>query len=82
MAVSKIKLQRIIRGLSQSRLTIVTGIPQWRISLIERGVVPTCEEAARIAAALGCRPEDVFLAHQLVSDDELKAGGSAQNERH
>jgi transcriptional regulator with XRE-family HTH domain len=58
--VSLIKLERIKLGLSQIDLWTQTGIPQWRISLIERGLPPQPNEAAKIASALGVKPEQIF----------------------
>ena len=58
--ISSMKLERIKRGITQVDLWVETGIPQWRISLIERGVEPKPEEAQRIAEALNCRLDDVF----------------------
>jgi DNA-binding XRE family transcriptional regulator len=50
--VSSMKVERIKRGLSQTQLWVETGIPQWRISLIERGLPPKPEEARKLAEAL------------------------------
>jgi transcriptional regulator with XRE-family HTH domain len=68
MVASKIKLARIKRGKSQFELMGMTGIPQWRISLIERGVIPTDDEVQKISKALGCTPEEIFELHQLGQD--------------
>ena len=58
--VSQMKLERIKRGVTQVDLWMETGIPQWRISLIERGIEPKSEEAQRIAAALSRSLDDIF----------------------
>jgi transcriptional regulator with XRE-family HTH domain len=61
--ISKMKLERIKKGMSQIDLCMKTDVPQWRISLIERGIVPKPEEAQRIAKALDCRLKDIFPFH-------------------
>jgi transcriptional regulator with XRE-family HTH domain len=58
--VSKLKIERIKKGLSQIDLWMRTGIPQWRLSLIERGIAPRPEEAKRIAQTLGAEIPDLF----------------------
>ena len=58
--VSDMKLARIKREITQVDLWMKTGIPQWRISLIERGVVPKTDEAKIISDVLGEKPEDIF----------------------
>jgi len=50
--VSQIKLERIKRELSQLELETKTGIPQWRISLIERGIRPRRDELEKLSIAL------------------------------
>ena len=61
MKVSKMKIQRIMVGKSQTNLgDDAGGIRQWRISLIERGLPPKPNEAALIASALGVKPEYIF----------------------
>jgi transcriptional regulator with XRE-family HTH domain len=58
--ISPLKLERIKRGFTQIDLWMKTGIPQWRISLIERGIAPKPEEAQKIAEALNSQLDDVF----------------------
>ena len=60
MKASKMKIQRIMVGKSQTNLGEDVGIGQWRISLIERGFPPKPNEAALIASALGVKPEHIF----------------------
>ena len=60
MRASKMKICRIMVGKSQMGLEKETGIGQWRISLIERGIAPQPNEAALIASALGVKPEYIF----------------------
>jgi transcriptional regulator with XRE-family HTH domain len=50
--ISPMKIERVRRGLSQVQLWKKTGIPQWRISLIERGLPPKPEEAEKLAGFL------------------------------
>jgi transcriptional regulator with XRE-family HTH domain len=57
--VSLIKLERIKLGWSQIDLWMQTGVPQWRISLIERGLPPKPDERRKLAEALGI-PENSF----------------------
>jgi transcriptional regulator with XRE-family HTH domain len=58
--ISKMKLTRIKMEITQNELGIKTGIPQWRLSLVERGIIPKPEEAKKIANVLGIKPEDIF----------------------
>ena len=58
--VSKMKVRRVGKDLTQIDLWMKTGIPQWRLSLIERGIPPRLEEAQKVAEALGCQIEDIF----------------------
>ena len=58
--VSEMKLHRIRKELSQIDLWMKTGIPQWRISLIERGIKPKREEAEKIASVLGGNVAELF----------------------
>ena len=58
--VSNMKLKRIKKEITQIDLWIKTGIPQWRVSLIERGILPKKEEAEKIAEVLGCQIEEIF----------------------
>jgi transcriptional regulator with XRE-family HTH domain len=58
--ISRIKLERIKREMTQFDLCIKTGIPQWRISLIERGITPREEELKKIASALNIQQEKFF----------------------
>ena len=51
--ISLIRLERIKLGMSQIDLWMQTGIPQWRISLIERGLPPKPDERRILAETLG-----------------------------
>jgi len=58
--VSPMRLERLKREITQIDLWMETGIPQWRLSLIERGIVPREDEKEKIVKALGCEVSDVF----------------------
>ena len=55
----KLKIERVKKDLTQHQLWMKTDIPQWRISLIERGLPPTPDERRKLAEALGI-PESSF----------------------
>ena len=57
--VSPMRLERLKLGITQIDLWTRTGIPQWRISLIERGVPPNPDERRKLAKALGM-PENTI----------------------
>lgn len=51
------KFIRLLRGKSQFEVSLATGIPNYRLSLLENGKAnPTAEELAKLAAALGTMP--------------------------
>ena len=57
---SRLRLERLQKELSQYQLERRTGIAQARLSLLERGFrVPTVEEQAKLADALGCSVEEI-----------------------
>ena len=58
--ISPMKLERIKKEITQIDLWMMTRIPQWRISLIERGVPATPEEMKKIVSALGVPEQDLF----------------------
>jgi len=57
--ISLIRLERLKRGLRQQDLWTQTGIPQWRISLIENGMTPRPDERKILANVLDI-PEDAI----------------------
>ena len=57
------KAMREATGLSQREIARRTGINSGRLSIIERGVTPTDDEAARLRRVLG-----ELLANGLVQD--------------
>jgi len=60
--VSSMKIERIKKEMSQIDLWMQTGIPQWRISLIERGLPPKPDERRKLAEALGIPESAVGLS--------------------
>lgn len=60
MAATLFKIERIKRELTQAKLAAQSGVPQHRISLLERGVRPRPEEAQALADAFGCEPQELF----------------------
>ena len=64
----RLKLKRITKHISQWDLSQQTGIPNYRISLIENGrVEPKPEELTLLAEALGTTVE-------AIEDDNIDAG--------
>lgn len=58
---SKLEKIRVERGISQSRLEIMSGVKQQQISLIERGrPINSIEQAKKLAKALNCKPGDLL----------------------
>jgi hypothetical protein len=63
--LSRMKLERVKQEVSQTDLFIQTGIPQWRLSLVERGIVPNMDEAEKISSALGVSVRELFpIVHE------------------
>jgi transcriptional regulator with XRE-family HTH domain len=58
--VSRLKIERVKRGVTQVDLFLKTGIPAWRVSLIERGIPPRDDEAKKLAEALKVGEEELF----------------------
>ena len=55
-----LKMARFIKQFTQYHLVFKTGIPQSKLSLIERGFVkPKDDEKIKIAKALQLNPEDI-----------------------
>lgn len=71
--VSQMKVDRVRKDFTQTSLGLRSGIPQHRISLIERGLIPDNTEAKRIAKALGAKVRDLFpFVHQGGGGDLLR----------
>ncbi len=60
MAATLFKIERVKRELTQVELAVRSGIPQHRISLLERGVKPRPDEAKLLADAFNMNPEELF----------------------
>jgi len=60
MAVSRLRLERVKQGKTQIDIFLATGIPQWRISLLERGIPPKDEEVEKLAQTLNVPSEELF----------------------
>lgn len=61
--VSKMKIERITRGITQYDIEQKTGIRQNVVSLIERGYKePSSEQIKAIARAIGVPREELFPA--------------------
>jgi transcriptional regulator with XRE-family HTH domain len=60
--LTKIRIERLQRGLRQTDVVeMVSGVvQQYRLSLIERGIVPNPDEAKALAEAFGTKPEELF----------------------
>jgi transcriptional regulator with XRE-family HTH domain len=57
---------RFFKGLNQYDIALRTGIPQSKISLIERGYIePKDDEKEKIAKALNCQVADIFSGAEL-----------------
>ncbi len=57
----KLRNVRVLKRLTQYDIQMRAGIPQCKISLIERGYLqPKEEEKKRLAKALGVRPEEIW----------------------
>ncbi|MGO9175650.1 MAG: helix-turn-helix transcriptional regulator [Desulfobaccales bacterium] len=62
MAATPFKLERVKRELTQVELAALSGIPQHRISLLERGVKPRADEVKALARAFKVDPEELQSA--------------------
>ena len=61
---------RFFKSLNQWDISVKTGIPQSKLSLIERGYVdPREDEKKKIAKALGCKVTDMFPENGGPKDD-------------
>ena len=53
-----------MREMTQMDVSLRADLPQWKVSLFERGVCPRSDEALRIAEVLGADVKDLFPALQ------------------
>ncbi len=58
--LTKLRMQRLKAGLRQVDLAERTKLPQHRISLIERGVIPLNDEARALAGVLELSVDELF----------------------
>lgn len=59
--ITKIKARRFLAQRTQDDIYLITGIPQSRISKIERGYIqPKSEEVEALSKVLNCKPEDLM----------------------
>jgi DNA-binding XRE family transcriptional regulator len=72
MTASRLKVERVKLGLTQFDFWKKAEIPQWKVSLIERGLKPTKEEALKIAGVLGQNVQELFPGFE---DNALRAAG-------
>ena len=58
---NRLREERASRDLTQGQLAELVGVSRKTINTVENGVfVPSTTLALKLAAALGCRVEDVF----------------------
>jgi hypothetical protein len=62
MMLTKVKLERIQRGMRQADVAALTKgkVPQHRLSLLERGVTPNPDEVKALADAFQVNAEELF----------------------
>jgi len=60
MTATPFKIERVKRELTQAELAAQSGIPQHRISLLERGVRPRDEEVKALADVFKLEANDLF----------------------
>jgi len=60
MAATPFKIERVKRELTQAELSARSGVPQHRISLLERGVRPRPDEVKALADVFEVNPEELF----------------------
>jgi len=58
--LSLIRRLRLERGWKQTDLARISGIKQERISLLERGMLPTGEEAELLARTFGIEVDEII----------------------
>jgi transcriptional regulator with XRE-family HTH domain len=60
MAATPVKIERVKRELTQVALAARSGVPQYRISSIERGAKPHADEATALALVLETTTAELF----------------------
>lgn len=75
--MTRLKFERVRRGLSQSALAHLAGVPQPAVSLAESGrLAPAPEELSALARVLGL-PASALLLQVEIVDSAMKEGGGA-----
>ncbi len=70
--MNKLRIIRTIKNITQWDLTEATGIPNYRISLFEKGrIAPNPDELAALAKALGVTPDQLLDEHETKSLESL-----------
>ena len=57
---SPLRRMRMLRGLLQSELSRMSGVPQNTISLMEKNGIKRADKAIALARALQCTVEDIY----------------------
>ena len=57
---SPLRRMRMLRGLLQSELSRLSGVPQHTISLMEKNGIKRADKAVVLARALQCTVEDIY----------------------
>jgi transcriptional regulator with XRE-family HTH domain len=60
MAATIFRIERVRRELTQAELAALCGIPQPRISLLERGIRPKPDEVRALADVFRVEPGELF----------------------
>lgn len=60
--LTKVRYERLNRGLKQVEVVSLTGgkVSQARLSMIERGITPSPDEAVALADAFKLEPQELF----------------------
>jgi len=66
-------MKRIELDITQSQLSIKSGVEQFRISLFERGLaIPNPDQLDRLSKVLGTSPEELLKPAKGVALEETK----------
>ena len=61
---------RFFKGLNQWDISVKTGVPQSKLSLVERGYIDLREdEKKKIAKVLNCKVADIFPDNKRLNDE-------------
>ena len=68
-----LRMKRIELDITQSQLSIKSGVEQFRISLFERGLaIPNPDQLDRLSKVLGTSPEELLKPAKGVALEETK----------